>query len=183
MFPTLKCYQNPINFSHRQCYMTQSWSTSKLHTTTVHCPHKDVDVEQNDSERNNTAKSPAAEPRLEWQHSLNMKGKIPTWGFCAFICNANTLFCPSSFIAYCTTFYWQCVLHTDVLVCVFVYAGGLFACLLFNTPVLGWQGLWHHSHPCQNDGKRTGKREKLSHLFTAQRRHSDREGNGKHSLH
>lgn len=46
-----------------------------------------------------------------------------------------------------------------------------------HTAVLGWQGLWHHSHPCQNDGKRTGKREKLSHLFTAQCRHSDREGN------
>lgn len=52
-------------------------------------------------------------------------------GLCGFICNANSLFCPSSFIAYLTTLYWQCALHTDVAVSVCV-CRGLFACLLFT---------------------------------------------------
>lgn len=65
--------------------------------------------------------------------SLRYKWKNTNLIFLWFICNADSLFCPSSFIAASTTLYWQCVrVSVCATMCVWVCTwGGLFACLLF----------------------------------------------------
>lgn len=72
-----------------------------------------------------------------------MKGKkTQTWGFCVFICIANRLFCPSSFIARFSTLYWQCAVHADAPLCVCACVCRRAVCVFtVHNAVLGWQGL------------------------------------------